>query len=79
MTPVDVIQKKEPKDMAGYNKMTGFKQGAADLAPLNLDLYMYVCERSEQEKIRLSKIEKKINIKKQKPLLKTILTRKTIA
>ena len=79
MTPVDVIQKKEPKDMAGYNKMTGFKQGAADLAPLNLDLYMYVCERSEQEKIRLFKIEKKINIKKQKPLLKTILTRKTIA
>ena len=71
MTPVDVIQKKEPKDMVGYNKMTGFSQGAADLAPLNLDLYMYVCERSEQEKIRLFKIEKKINIKKQKPLLKT--------
>ena len=42
MTQVDVIQKKEPKDMVGYNKMTGFKQGAADLAPLNLDLYMYV-------------------------------------
>ena len=61
MTPVDVIQKKEPKDMVGYNKMTG----AADLAPLNLDLYMYVCERSEQEKIRLFKIEKKINNKKQ--------------
>ena len=59
MTPVDVIQKKEPKDMVGYNKLTGFKQGASDLAPLNLDLYMYVCERSEQEKIRLFKIEKK--------------------
>ena len=45
--------------MVDYNKMT------ADLAPLNLDLYMYVCERSEQEKIRLFKIEKKINNKKQ--------------
>ena len=39
--------------------MTGFYQGAADLAPLNLNLYMYVCERSEQEKMRLFKIEKK--------------------
>ena len=63
MTPVDVIQKKEPKGMVGYNKMTGFWQGAADLAPLNLDLYMYVCERSEQEKIRLFKIEKKSTTK----------------
>ena len=45
--------------MVGCNKMTGFSQGAADLAPLNLDLYMYVCERSEQEKIRLFKDEKK--------------------
>ena len=24
MTPVDVIQKKEPKDIVGYNKMAGF-------------------------------------------------------
>ena len=24
MTLVDVIQKREPKDMVGYNKMTGF-------------------------------------------------------
>ena len=65
MTPVDVIQKKEPKDMVAYNKMTGFYQGATDLAPLNLDLYMYDWERSEQEKIRLFKIEKKIYNKKQ--------------
>ena len=28
---------------------------------MNLDLYMYVCERNEQEKIRLFKIEKKKN------------------
>ena len=33
------------------NKMTGFKQGAADVAPLNLDIYMYDCEWSQQEKI----------------------------
>ena len=64
MTPVDVIQKKEPKDMVGYNKMTGFKQGAADLAPLNLDLYMYVCERRKQKSDYL-KLKKKINNKKQ--------------
>ena len=44
MTPVDVIQKKEPKDMVGYNKMTGFKQGAADLAPRSL----YVRLRAER-------------------------------
>ena len=28
------------------------------MAPLNLDLYMYICERREQEKIRLFEIEK---------------------
>ena len=59
MTPVDVIQKKEPKDMVGYNKMTGFQQGAADLAPLYLDLSICTFKRNEQEKIRLFKIEKK--------------------
>ena len=41
------------------------------MVPLNLDIY--VCERSEQEKIRLLKIGKKINNQKQYLLLKIIL------
>ena len=58
--------------MVGYNKMTGFLQGAADVAPLNLDIYVaplnldiYVCERSEQVKKSDYLKLKKINNKKQ--------------